>query len=457
MKRGVVHLSRHMTFALQLSNPVGQSVTVTYATKNDTALAGYDYTTTSGAVTFLPGETAKSVAVPIMGDAASESASESFLVNLVAPAVDIADTQAIGTIVDNDAVSSLFNYANFNSSSGLTLVGSASVVSAKRGANSVLRLTPAQANKAGAGWYTSQVDVADGFQTTFQFLMSGGSDGLAFVIQNAPTRVGTVGAAGGGIGYHGIQNSLAVEFDTWLNAASDWGPGGVADPNDNHVSVQTAGLNANSADHRFSLAYGTPGFVLDNNVVHTAMVQYVAGVLQVYVDSTATPLVNVAVDLASTLNLEALHRWQTLGANTDRLSGTELRIADLAGTTLGLASGNTIYLDVNAAGWGWFVDATPQDDSEFRKPGNQGEQDRIDLLTVVMHEVGHLLRYDHQERGVMAETLAAGVRRTRSPLDHVATVDQVFAQTGDHRAEEWPGGWLFGQLDPIRPWAKRHR
>jgi len=44
------------------------------------------------------------------------------------------------------------------------------------------------------------------------------------------------------------------------------------------------------------------------------------------------------------------------------------------------ASGHTIWIDQNAAGWGWFVDATPGDDSEFTTPGNQGEQRRIDLL-----------------------------------------------------------------------------
>ena len=57
--------------------------------------------------------------------------------------------------------------------------------------------------------------------------------------------------------------------------------------------------------------------------------------------------------------------------------GIDVRIADLGGTTLGLASGNTIWLDDNAAGWGWFVDPTPGDDSEFTTPGDQGEQGKM--------------------------------------------------------------------------------
>src|SRR5438552_18725986 len=94
---------------------------------------------------------------------------------------------------------------------------------------------------------------------------------------------------------------------------------------------------------------------------------------------------------------EALARWQATGVDTSGLGNLQVHIADLGGTTLGLASGKTIWLDDNAAGWGWFVDSTPGDDSEFTTAGNQGEQGRIDLLTVLEHELGHLLGFDHPE------------------------------------------------------------
>ena len=157
------------------------------------------------------------------------------------------------------------------------------------------------------------------------------------------------------------------------------------------------------------------------------------------------------------LMAEAFRRWEATGVNTAALSGLNVQVRNLGGTTLGLAAGNTIWLDDNAAGWGWFVDSTPGNSSEFLRLGNQGEQQRMDLLTVVMHEIGHLLDQDHADEGVMAETLATGVRRTEIPSAHTALVDQVFSQLDAQQTGSLLDGLLDQQRNLRRPWFRRRR
>jgi Matrixin len=103
-------------------------------------------------------------------------------------------------------------------------------------------------------------------------------------------------------------------------------------------------------------------------------------------------------------------RWVAAGGDAVALSRVDVRVADLDDRALGLKAGSTIWVDRDAAGWGWFVDRTPGDDREFITPGDQGEPGRMDLLTVLMHEFGHVLGHEHEADGLMAETLDPAVR-----------------------------------------------
>ena len=68
-------------FLVTLSNPSGGVVTVSFATVDGTAKAPGDYISTSGTLTFLPGEVSKVIEVPVKGDMLTER-DETFFVNL---------------------------------------------------------------------------------------------------------------------------------------------------------------------------------------------------------------------------------------------------------------------------------------------------------------------------------------------------------------------------------------
>ena len=91
-----------VAFQVTLSRAASGAVTVDYATSDGTAVAGEDYTATSGTLTFVAGEVAKTVSVPVLDDAIDEG-KETFRFSLSnAAGARVADGEAVGTIVNTD-------------------------------------------------------------------------------------------------------------------------------------------------------------------------------------------------------------------------------------------------------------------------------------------------------------------------------------------------------------------
>ena len=205
------------------------------------------------------------------------------------------------------------DYANFSDTSELNLV----VDAVGRRCENALHVTPLVTNQRGAAWHTSKQLVSLGFTTTFDFQTTGnGSDGFAFVVQN--DAVDSMGGGGGGLGYKNIPNSLALEFDTFQNNF---------DPNNNHVSVQTLGTDANSNDTANSLGHVTPSFDINDGNVHQVKLVYQPGTLDVFLDDLSSPALSVPVDLAMTLSLDSGTAWLGFtGAWAARLSNKPFSI-----------------------------------------------------------------------------------------------------------------------------------
>jgi hypothetical protein len=89
-------------FTVSLAAAAPSTVTVDFFTSNGTATEGSDYGLRTGSRSFAPGETTKTVTIPITGDTEFEP-DETFFVNLSDPSnAVIADNQGVGTIVNDD-------------------------------------------------------------------------------------------------------------------------------------------------------------------------------------------------------------------------------------------------------------------------------------------------------------------------------------------------------------------
>ena len=94
--------SGELNFSIYLAQPTSQTITVHYATTNDTAIAGTNYEAVSGVLTFNPGQTNRTITVKIIDNLLSEpDRSMTMLLSDPKNAV-LADGSGTGIIIDDD-------------------------------------------------------------------------------------------------------------------------------------------------------------------------------------------------------------------------------------------------------------------------------------------------------------------------------------------------------------------
>ena len=131
-------------------------------------------------------------------------------------------------------------------------------------------------------------------------------------------------------------------------------------------------------------------------------------------EALLTPVVDAAIDIWAQAGIGAQLAYP--------LRDVQVRIDNLPGQQLADFADNTVTIDVDAAGAGWFVDQTPHDHETFER-GEMGftarrastAEGRVDLLTAVLHEFGHILGLTDDllagPENLMFPTLTDSVRR----------------------------------------------
>ena len=136
-----------------------------------------------------------------------------------------------------------------------------------------------------------------------------------------------------------------------------------------------------------------------------------------------------------------------------------IEVANLGTTILGLEAGGVITINQTAAGFNWYVDAASGSNQAFGLAGPTGESlagpgspaaNDVDLLTVLEHELGHVLGLpDNDQAGdLMDITLGLGVRRSPgrgSGGDWLGDSGHrrrpaIFISTGEHACNSGHGG-----------------
>jgi hypothetical protein len=160
-----------------------------------------------------------------------------------------------------------FTYADFSSTAGLNLVGSA----AQNG--SALRLTPASGSQMGSAWYTQPQHVSGGFTTTFSFRLTNpappGADGISFNVQS----VGINAVAD----EQGTTSGVSISFNTFLYGD---------EPSDNFIGIYRNGFGENSGRLSTFDLNSTPLYMKDGNV-HNTSITYSGSAFSLTIDGTS--------------------------------------------------------------------------------------------------------------------------------------------------------------------------
>ena len=172
---------QNASYSVSLSNASTQSITVQYATTNGTATAGVDYTSTTGTLTFNPGDTSKVINIPILNDSLNE-ANETFTLTLNSPTNASLGTTANITTTITDTLTASVTTTLPTNVENLTLTGTAAINGTGNAGNNILKGNSANnilSGGAGNDTYSFLATTALGTDTITE-TTTGGTDTINF-------------------------------------------------------------------------------------------------------------------------------------------------------------------------------------------------------------------------------------------------------------------------------------
>jgi hypothetical protein len=101
-----------------------------------------------------------------------------------------------------------------------------------------LQITPDLGYQIGAAWNKTQIDMNLPFDYVFSVNLGSddnGADGMTFTLQNNAAGLSALGAFGSDLGIGPLQNTFALEFDTWYNGAA------YSDIAEDHIALNANG------------------------------------------------------------------------------------------------------------------------------------------------------------------------------------------------------------------------
>ena len=181
---------QNVTYTVTLSSTSTQTITVQYATANGTAIAGSDYTSTSGTLTFNPGVTSQVINIPILNDSINE-ANETFSLTLNSPTNASLGTSQTVTTTISDTLSAAATTTLPTNVENLTLTGTTAINGTGNAGNNVLTGNSANNTLSGLNGndtYSFVANSALGTDTITE-TATGGTDTIDFTGTTAAVNV----------------------------------------------------------------------------------------------------------------------------------------------------------------------------------------------------------------------------------------------------------------------------